>query len=59
MSFVWYCQKCKKVVKKKPKKIGNTFYIPDTVSHKHGNVIYVLTCITLEEYMTNPYFKGY
>lgn len=59
MKLVWYCYKCKKKVEKKPKQIGNTFYIPEMVLHKHGKIRYQLHCMTFEEFMRNPKFKGY
>lgn len=59
MKLIWYCNYCKKKVEKKPVKIGNTVYIPDTVTHKHNFKTYLLHCMTFDEWMKNPNIKGY
>lgn len=58
LPYIFYCVICHKTVEKKPKKFGNTTYLPIEVTHIHKNIKHLLELVTPDEISMNPYFKG-
>lgn len=44
------CYKCKKLITKKPKRIGNTVYIANHMHHKHAETLWACMRLSKQDF---------